>query len=111
MSDTDSTSSANSTPWQAQSATRITRPTSDGLVEQISDDGNGRFTRRFLATPGHFAPRLVQALDPAHLKALQAQLQAQVPASASAQLATGEASNLRQFMGHIDDALRNQPSA
>jgi hypothetical protein len=73
-------------------------------VEQISYDGDGRFTRRFLATPGHLAPRLVQLLDATQLQALRTQLQAQT----SAHLATPDASNLSQFMGHVEDALRNQ---
>ncbi len=106
MPDSGSTSSSSATPWQAQNATRITRPTADGLVEQISYDGEGRFTRRFLATPGHFAPQLVQLLDAPQLQALRAQLQAQT--QVSAHLTAPDASNLSQFMGHVEDALRNQ---
>lgn len=109
MPDSGSSSSSSATPWQAQSATRITRPTADGLVEQISYDGDGRFTRRFLATPGHLAPRLVQLLDASQLRALQAQLQAQT--QASAHVATQDTSNFSQFMRQIEDTLRNLPAS
>lgn len=107
MPDSNSSSASSAGSWQLSNDNQMTRPTKGGLVELITyDPATGRFARRFLATPGHFAPMLVELLGEAQLKEILAQLQAQVQSAPSAEDTAG----LQEFIRRIETALKSRLS-